>query len=168
MYCPNCGNTTSSEQSFCRTCGLGLEKIAQSLDEQLPAKLDKTLQDRKDKIERLGVAALSVFGLGILGLILYGIVYRVILVQGRVLEGVGLLGFIILVACGLLSVYLFAKADEVKKAQNTRLATQSGELTEKRTTAKLLPDDSREPVASVTERTTDFLLAEKRRDRQES
>ena len=30
MYCPNCGKTNSPEQRFCRSCGLGLEKIVQS------------------------------------------------------------------------------------------------------------------------------------------
>lgn len=162
MYCPNCGNKTSAEQKFCRSCGLGLEKIAQSLVEQLPTKLDESLQERKNKIERLGVAALSSFGVGVLSLILYGIVYRVILVQGRVLEGVGLLAVIALVACGLLSVYLFAKADEIKEAKTKRWAEQPQELPEKDTTAKLLPEGYLEPLPSVTERTTESLFAEKK------
>ncbi len=64
MYCPNCGTKTSADQNFCRACGLGLEKIALSLNEQLPTKVDLSLQQRKDRFEKLGVAALSVFGLG--------------------------------------------------------------------------------------------------------
>ena len=47
MYCPNCGAKTSIDQNFCRACGLGLEKTALSLSEQLPAKLDQSLQTAK-------------------------------------------------------------------------------------------------------------------------
>ena len=66
MYCPNCGNQNSADQKFCRSCGLGLQKVVQTLSEQLPTKLDVSLQQKKERFEKLGVAALSVFGLGIL------------------------------------------------------------------------------------------------------
>lgn len=159
MYCPNCGTKTSAVQKFCRSCGLGLEKVAQSLAEQLPVQLDDSLQARKDKLERLGVLALSVFGLGILGLILYGIVYRVILIQGRTWEGIGLLSFIVILSSGLLAVYLFAEANE---ASAKRQIKQSKELPEDEMTKKLLPEAQAEPVPSVTERTTERLFVEKK------
>jgi len=38
----------------------GLEKIAQSLAEQLPTQLDENLLARKNRLERLGVIALSI------------------------------------------------------------------------------------------------------------
>lgn len=57
MYCPNCGTITSSDQSYCRACGLGLEKIAQSLIEQRPTEFEESLQQRKERIERWGVAS---------------------------------------------------------------------------------------------------------------
>jgi hypothetical protein len=161
MYCPNCGQETSTELKFCRACGLGLEKIAQSLTEQLPTKLDESLQTRKKKIERQGVIALSVFGLGILGLLLYGVGYRIILVEGRIFEGIVLLAFFALIASGLLAVYLFAKANEVGEASKKRLEVDSPNSIQKPTTAKLLPEGYREPVAGVTERTTDLLYAER-------
>ena len=66
MYCPNCGNRNSTDQKFCRSCGLGLQKVAQTLSEQLPTKLDVTLQQKKERFEKLGVAALSIFGAGVL------------------------------------------------------------------------------------------------------
>ena len=83
MFCPNCGAKTSTEQKFCRACGLGLEKIALSLTEQLPSGPDENMLSQKERLERWGVAALSVFGVGILGLILWGIVYK-IMIAGKV------------------------------------------------------------------------------------
>ena len=73
MYCPNCGKQTSADQKFCRSCGLGLEKIALSLNEQVPARMDQSLIARQERLEKLGVGALSVFGLGVLGFLLYAI-----------------------------------------------------------------------------------------------
>ena len=110
MYCPNCGNKNSANQKFCRSCGLGLEKIVQSLSEQLPAKRDETLQERKEKLEKLGVAALSVFGAGVLSFILYGVFYKLMVTQGALLAVLGLLAVFIVLGCGILSAILFAKA----------------------------------------------------------
>jgi len=73
MFCPNCGTKTATDQNFCRACGLGLEKIALSLSEQLPAKLDRSLLERKERFEKLGIAALTVFGLGLLSFIAYSV-----------------------------------------------------------------------------------------------
>jgi uncharacterized membrane protein YvbJ len=112
MYCPNCGNKTSTDQKFCRGCGLGLEKIALSLGEQLPACIDETLLARKDRLEKIGVAALSVFGLGLLSILLY-IIGQKLLAQGNLLGALAIIGLVIMFACGLVSVFLFARAKEL-------------------------------------------------------
>lgn len=154
MYCPNCGNKNSQGQKFCRSCGLGLEKVAESLNEQLPTKADKSLQERKERLERLGVAALSVFGLGILGFILYSAFYKLMLTQGKLLAGLAMLGLVVIMGCGLLSVILFAKAKEVKDGSAQR------QLQEPNATTKSLEPQA-ESVFSVTERTTELLRSEK-------
>jgi hypothetical protein len=164
MYCPNCGNKNSAGQKFCRSCGLGLEKVAQSLTEQLPTKLDESLQQRKEKLERLGVAALSVFGVGVLSFILYGVFYKLMLTQGRILAALAILALIIIMGCGLLSVVLFAKANELKEASAKRQIKEPTELNPSEGAKGLLPEAHPEPMFSVAERTTELLSVEKKSD----
>ena len=158
MYCPNCGTKTSIDQNFCRACGLGLEKIALSLTEQLPARVDQSLQARKDRLEKMGVAALSVFGLGVLSFLLYSIGYKLMMSQGNIVAGLAIIGFVIMIACGLTSVVLFARAKEL--GEQTKRQPQA-ELSNG-TTKELLSEGHFEPVPTVTERTTELLVVEKR------
>jgi hypothetical protein len=161
MYCPNCSTKISSEQKFCRTCGLGLEKIVQSLSEQLPTRLDETVLARKNKLERLGITASTIFGLGVFGLLLYGVGYKLMLTQGKILAGLGIIGFIVLIASGMGSVILFAKADELKEASGKAQLQKPNELQENQSTANLLTEAQLQPAPTVTERRTELLFAER-------
>ena len=157
MYCPNCGNKNSTDQKFCRSCGLSLEKSAQSLAEQLPSPSVKSLQERKEKLERLGVASLSVFGLGVVGFILYGVFYEVMLRQGALIAALAVLGAAIFLGSALASVILFAKANELKEeSAKPRIGSGKPAKLPDVTTAEL-PDSVEQPVLSVTERTTNLL-----------
>lgn len=160
MYCPNCGTKTSLDQNFCRSCGLGLDKIVASLSEQMPTKVDPTLQQQKERYEKMGMAALGVFALGVLGFILYSVGYKLMLSQGSILAGLAILGFIIMIACGLTSVVLFAKAKEVGEGASKR-ATQE-KLSSGESTKELLTEGNFEPVPSITDSTTDLLTVERR------
>lgn len=165
MYCPNCGTTISTEQKFCRSCGLGLEKIAQSLVEQIPTKLEESLLQRKDRIERWGVAALSVFGIGIISVALYHIVKMMI--EGRFLAGLGYIALMIVLGCGLLSAILFAKAQDVGSIQTKGRVLPPEDLPAN-TTAKLLRPEPLGFTPSVTDATTELLSAEKKSNDKES
>lgn len=160
MYCPNCGKQTSTEQKFCRACGLGLEKIAHSLGEQLPARMDQSLLARKERLEKLGVGALSVFGLGMLGLLLYAVGQK-LSAQGSLLAVLAMVGLVIMFGCGLLSAILFARAKELGE-QASKRQLQPNETETGGSTRDLLPEGRFEPVPTVTERTTELLVAEKR------
>ena len=160
MYCPNCGNKTPTDRKFCRACGLGLEKVALSLGEQLPARVDETLLARKERLEKFGVAALSVFGLGVLSVLLY-LLGRKLITEGNVVEALVMLGLFVMLACGVLSVILFARAKELgEKASKRQLQPSTTEKSS--STRELLPEGRLEPVPTVTERTTELLFVEKR------
>lgn len=161
MYCPNCGTKTSTDQNFCRACGLGLEKIASSLSEQLPARVDQSLQARKDRLEKLGVGALSVFGLGVLSFLVYSVGYKLMVSHGNLLAGLAIIGFVIMIACGLTSVVLFAKAKELGD-EATKRRPQQDLSKGHEATKELLTEGHFEPVPSVTDRTTELLAVEKR------
>ena len=160
MYCPNCGKTTSIDQNFCRACGLSLEKIAVLLSEQLPARVDQNLQAQKEKLEKLGLAALSVFGLGLLVFLLYSVGNKLIS-KGDLFTTLAVIGFLIMTACGLASVILFAKAKEAGE-KATKRPPQETLASEGESTKELLTEGHFEPVPTVTERTTELLVVEKR------
>ena len=160
MYCPNCGTKTSTDQNFCRACGLGLEKIALSVTEQLPTKPDLSLQQQKERFEKLGVAALSVFGLGVLSLIFYGVGYKLWTSDASLFEKLAIVGLVIMMICGLASVVLFAKANEVGQEATKRKPQQ--DLSSAESTKELLTEGHFEPVPTITDRTTELLTVEKR------
>ena len=159
MYCPNCGKQTAPDQRFCRACGLGLEKIAQSLGEQCPERVDETLIARKERLERLGVAALGVFGLGLLSFLAYAIGQKLI-AQGSLFAALVMIGVVIMLGSGLLSAILFARAKELgEEASKRQLPTNAN--AQNGLTKELLSEGNLEPVPTVTERTTELLFAEK-------
>lgn len=156
MYCPNCGTKTSIEQNFCRACGLSLEQTALSLSEQLPAKVDRSLQARKERLEKFGVALLSVFGVCVLILLMF-LLGRSLLSKG--LPGIlAMLGALIMIVCGLGSVILFARAKDLDEKSSKR---RQSNLTSG-TTKELLSEGHFEPVPTVTERTTELLAIDNR------
>jgi hypothetical protein len=102
-----------------------------------------------------------VFGAGVLALLLFFIGYKMMYMQGKILGGLALLGLMIMGACGLISVILFAKAQEAGEAARRRIQPQNAAALAT-PTKELLTEGHLEPVPSVTDRTTDLLYAEKK------
>ena len=166
MFCPNCGKKDSAAQKFCRSCGLSLEKISQSVVEQLPTKLDQSIEQRTEKLEKLGVVALSVFGAGVLGFIIYGVVVKLMISQGMFITGLAILGLLVMIGCGLASVILFARANELKESVGKRkleaAKDESPATLSAADTGRLLAEPLT-PAFSVTDRTTELLTVEKQK-----
>lgn len=165
MYCPSCGKTTSVEQKFCRFCGLSLEKVAQSLAEQLPAaELNKHLQERQRLVERLLVTLVGGGSAILVISIVWAIIDKVILGKGHVLGGLIFIAFILgLVTFVLLALYRDSLVDASGKHRLSQLTLPQSEPR-----AGLLPESYIEPIPSMTEHTTELLVAGKKRSVSES
>ncbi len=157
MFCPNCGANNSTEQKFCRACGLNLEKSAESLVKQMPSAQSANLLRREKAIERFGNFALG--GLGVVGIVgiatlSWFLVTKVLLTGTNVFAAVLLISFFVFAILSLVFVILNESLKE-KKA-NPMLG---GELNEAKNTGKLLEDKPFEPVPSVVENSTELLYA---------
>ena len=162
MFCPNCGANNSTEQKFCRSCGLNLERTAESLLEQIPSAESVKLLKRERKLEKFGTIAFGGFGLVILtgiGAIIYLIFTKMILTGENVFAGILLVAFMIFAALTL--AYVVFNEDLKERKQKAKPTLQS-ELADARDTGKLLEEKPFEPAASVTENTTDLLYAEQK------
>lgn len=61
MFCPNCGNQQTTDQKFCRVCGLNLELVSEVLSDE--SKLEKfdlvsfeeRAENRKKRLGTIGV-----------------------------------------------------------------------------------------------------------------
>jgi hypothetical protein len=145
MFCPNCGNENSSEQRFCRLCGLRLEVISQAIQQELQASNIPVVRTSSLNIRSLLMTAWHYgFFLLLLGGIIISIGKKV--VGEQLIADIGtimsLIGLAFLVGRGmlLLNAQGFHPARNVPKAE---------------TTTKLNPLlEAKEAPPSVTEFTT--------------
>lgn len=165
MFCPNCGKKNSTEQKFCRACGLNLEKTAVSLLEQLPVTARSTplsdFENSAEKFQLIILLALCAVGFVGIGALIYNILAKMILSGTNVIGGVIVLSFLILAVLSLIAIYLpkaFAKTDTKK----IEIEPRGNEFDKPVVIAELLSEGNFEPIpvqSNVTENTTDFLYS---------
>lgn len=161
MFCPNCGANNTTEQKFCRSCGLNLEQTAASLLLQIPSAQSANLMRREKLIEKFGKFALG--GLGIIGVIaviagIYVLIARIIATGTDIFTTILLIGFIVFALLSLIFVFFNESLKEKKANFNSELKKN---LIEK-DTGKLLEDRTFAPISSVTENSTDLLKSRNR------
>ena len=157
MFCPNCGANNTTEQNFCRSCGLNLEETAKSLLAQIPSAETANLLRHEKTIERFGSFALG--GLGVVGLIavtagLWYLVTKFIVTGTNIFAGILLISFFVFAILSL----IFVIFNETLKEKKAKLKLpEENELAAPKTTGTLLEEKPYEP-ASVTENSTELLL----------
>ncbi|HEX6124016.1 MAG TPA: zinc ribbon domain-containing protein [Pyrinomonadaceae bacterium] len=167
MFCPGCGSSNSTDQRFCRRCGINLEPFVQSLLEQLPAGRPDDLAQREQRLERFGRFAFGGFGIVLL-IAMAGIIYtvftRMVLDGQQPWVGILLISFIIFAAMALTYVVFAEDLKERRKKAGRAAAPESPtpELEGPTPTARLLEESRFEPASSVVENTTELLPSRRR------
>lgn len=159
MFCPSCGKTNSTEQKFCRSCGLSLEATLASLVRQTGVARSDALSRRKERIELalvwLGGGALAAF----ISVMIYTVVTKIIIDKGDLWSGVGFIAFFLVAAAAiLLVIYKEALADKIEENSNVRSPDPL-----KPADTNQLTEASFDRIPSVTESTTELLNAERKR-----
>jgi hypothetical protein len=162
MHCPRCGTNAAVDQQFCRSCGLNLERVAEVLGEELLTPNSETtnnlarLRERQQKLELWGgIAAMSTLGLVFLTLV-------IAIVRGMIMGTTPLLAgilFIVLVVIASVMAWLLSSAQLLKNKLAPLPLTASNQI-KTRDTQQLYP--YREPLESITDRTTELLTASKK------
>ena len=157
MFCPNCAAQQSGEQNFCRSCGLELVEVTRAMELHGPSRERAAMEQRRERIERLGYLSLSVAGVIAVSLIL-GIAgyYKLVLLGPDVLllSAMGaLVGFVLLAVAALGYSKFFltpARAGEsLSEPADTPLTAAA--------TNRLIADTPVNPIPSVTEHSTELL-----------
>jgi hypothetical protein len=160
MHCPRCGTNATNGQQFCRSCGLNLEKVAELLGSELAiepsSSIDERarLRERQRKFEQWGgIAGLVTFGLILLLMIF--VVFSQMILKQRALVIPGLLLILLAIGAAVMGLFqTYSKSLMQKLANPPR--PRAAELPGSDETRKL--DAYREPVPTITDRTTELLV----------
>lgn len=160
MFCPNCGANNTTEQSFCRSCGLRLDQIAADLLAQIPSAESSELMRRERMLGKFGRVAFAGFGavllIGVIAII-YLIITKLV-ITGQIFGGIMLIAFIIFAVLALAYVVM---QEDLKERRKKAAPTLQNELSGfAPAAAGSLEERPFEPVPSVVEDTTRLLHVE--------
>jgi len=162
MHCPRCGTNATVGQQFCRSCGLNLEKVAEILGNE-PAEPSSLVDERARlraralKFEQWGgIAGLITFGLILLLMII--VVFSQMIMKGRAMLIPGLLLILLAIGASVMGFFQTYSKSLKEKLANPPLP-RANELPGSDSTKEL--EAYREPVPTVTDRTTELLSTPK-------
>lgn len=159
MFCPNCGKTFSSDLKFCRSCGLNLETVADSLREQIPERELANLKQAERRLDIYGSFVFKGFGtvvlIGVMALV-YVILDTFVFSGRSPILGSFFILFIIFAVLSLSWVVMNQSLEEKRAKIRGGAPFELGAEVE---TPKSLPEPISEPIASVIEETTESLSA---------
>ena len=162
MFCPNCAARQSGEQNFCRSCGLELVEVTRAMELHGPSRERAAIEQRRERVERLGYLSLSVAGVIALSLLI-GIAgyFKLVLLGPEVLltSAIGALVGFVLLALGFLGYSKFfltpARRDDHAEPADTPLPATP--------TNRLIADTPVDYIPSVTEHSTELLESSRTR-----
>ena len=160
MFCPSCGANNSTEQKFCRSCGMNLEQTSQSILQQFPSAESANLVRRGKMLEKFGGFAFAGFGIVLLlaiGSMIYLIITRVIIGGKTPLEQFGGVLLVLFMVFAAMTLAYVGFNEDLKERKQKLAPTLENELSGKHDTAKLLDVREFEPVPSVIDETTELL-----------
>lgn len=158
MHCPNCGKPATSEQQFCRTCGMSLETVGKLVAQHsnLPTETQQALTkaEREQAALRKMITWLK-WGMILIGL---GVTMLVVVKTFGLGKGFSLLSmFFMLSGISVASIGLFDALSEGAKLSSLKPHKQVGSGND----AQSLPTNPiPQELPSVTERTTQLIGVE--------
>ena len=156
MHCPSCGSKMSGAQQFCRACGLDLEQVSRLLAAQLVV-APRELQEKRYTVDKWG-SNLLMGSLALLYVaICWIIIEQVIIGGGQALAG---LAFLIILTGISLGAALKTYASLLRHSLNKRQQLESTAIAPPEDNTKFLPQSQVASVSSITEHTTELLIAE--------
>ena len=160
MYCPNCGNQNTTEQKFCRKCGMNLEASAESLVRQTEGGEITPSDQRLEFFGKVVFGGFGFAGMAIVGGLIYTLITRFVLTGTSVAFGIALSFFLVFAMLAL--VYVILNEGRKEKTSKQRIPEREGGLPAKKNTAKLIEERHFESVPSVVDDTTELLKVEAR------
>ncbi len=156
MFCPNCGNVTKTNQSFCRSCGMELGVISEEL-----SKLYDTPNENSDYFKKFGIISVGL----LIGMIITFLLVVLVRKELHLTDNIAYVVFVFLsmFLWAIISMMLIEKhLSKKKKPQNKELNEYlPPNQVESWKSGKQLNESTFNPISSVTEPTTELIYAKK-------
>jgi hypothetical protein len=155
MLCPNCGTTTTTEQKFCRSCGMNLEPVARALTAHLAhggAAAAAARATEQSAARRMTSALAASILVALFGLLMMAFM------PNPTFKMFGFAAALIGIVAALAAVFSTLRATGDAREGPAQHALDGAQAAK---TGRLLHETTLEPAPSVTEHTTELLSVER-------